>query len=87
MYKDASLPEGHTRYIVYVNVKDEAALEKIESDKARLIDPIWGYPVQPEDITVLVAETPVLKIELVRIRKARKMTREELAQIMRESRD
>jgi hypothetical protein len=87
LYKDKSFPEGHTRYIVYVNIKGGPALGKIESDKAQLIDPIWGYPVQPEDIPALVAQTPVSKDELVRILKARKMTREELAQIVREWRD
>lgn len=87
LYKDKSFPEGHTRYIVYVNIKGGPALEKIESDKAQLIDPIWGYPVQPEDVPTLVAETPVSKDELVRILKARKMTREELAQIVREWHD
>ncbi len=87
LYKDKSFPEGHTRYIVYVNIKGGPALEKIESDKAELIDPIWGYPVQPEDVPALVSETPVSKDELVRILKARKMTREELAQIVREWRD
>jgi hypothetical protein len=87
MYKDASLPEGHTRYIVYVNVKGGPALQKVESDEAQLIDPVWGYPVRPEDVPAPVAETPVSKDELVRILKARKMTREELAQIVREWRD
>lgn len=87
LYKDRSFPEGHTRYIVYLNIKGDFAAEKVESDKPNLIDPIWAYPVQREDLTALIAETPVSKEDLVRILKARKMTREDLAQIVREWRD
>ena len=84
MYKDYSFPEGHTRYIVYVNIKGEFQAEKAVSDKKNLIDPIWGETVQKDDLKQLMAETPVSKNDLVRILKARKVTREELAQILRE---
>lgn len=87
LYKDQSFAEGHTRYIVYVNIKGDIATEKVESEKAQLIDPIWGYPVQREDLLDLMADTPVSKNDLVRILKARKMTREELAQIVRDWQD
>lgn len=87
LYKDYSFPEGHTRYIVYLNIKGSFAAEKVESDKPNLIDPIWGYPVQRDDLAELMAGTPISKDDLVRILKARKMTREELAQIVREWRD
>ncbi|KAF1038921.1 MAG: hypothetical protein GAK35_03735 [Herbaspirillum frisingense] len=87
MYKDYSFPEGHTRYIVYVNVKGGFEAEKIVSDKQNLIDPIWGETVKKEDLKQLMDDTPVSKGELVRILKARKMMREELAQIVREWKD
>jgi hypothetical protein len=84
MYKDYSFPEGHTRYIVYVNVKGEFQAEKVVSDKKNMIDPIWGETVKKEDLKQLMAETPISKDDLVRILKARKITREELAQILRD---
>lgn len=84
MYKDYSFPEGHTRYIVYVNIKGEFQAERIISDKKNLIDPIWGETVKREDLKQLMAETPISKNDLVRILKARKITREELAQILRD---
>jgi hypothetical protein len=87
LYKDYEFPEGHTRYIVYINVKGSVDTEKIESDKVNLVDPIWGYRVRPEDLPALMASTPISKEDLVRILKARKMTREDLAQIVREWRD
>ena len=84
LYKDRDFPEGITRYIVYLNIKSTFETEEIVSDKPNLIDPIWGRPVQRNDLPFLMANTPVTKDDLVRILKARKMTREELAQIVRE---
>lgn len=84
MYKDYSFPEGHTRYVVYINVKDQFLAEKVVSDKINLIDPIWGETVKKDDLKQLVGETPISKDDLVRILKARKITREELAQLVRE---
>ena len=84
LYKDRDFAEGFTRYIVYVNIKSEFAAEEIVSDKPNLIDPIWGHPVQRDDLPFLMANTPVSKDDLVRILKARKMTREDLAQIVRD---
>lgn len=84
LYKDQSFAEGHTRYLVYLNIKGDVATEKIESDKPNLIDPIWAYPVQCDDLPDLISETPIGKDDLVRILKTRKMTREDLAQIVRD---
>lgn len=82
LYKDYSFPEGHTRYIVYVNVKGDFQAENVVSDKKNLIDPIWGTTVKKDDLKQLMAETPISKNDLVRILKARKFTREELVQIL-----
>ena len=84
LYKDRDFPEGFTRYVVYLNIKSEFAAEEIVSEKQNLVDPIWGHPVQRDDLPFLMANTPVTKDDLVRILKARKMTREELAQIVRD---
>lgn len=87
LYKDYDAPEGFTRYRIYINIKAEFAAEEVVSDKPNLIDPIWGHPVQRDDLPYLLANTPVSKDDLVRILKARKMTREDLAQIVRDWRD
>lgn len=84
MYRDHSFPEGHTRYIVYVNFKGAFAADVVESDKPNLIDPIWAHTVKKEDVHKLMADTPVSQDDLVRILKARKVTREELARIVRD---
>lgn len=87
LYKDYAFPEGHSRYIVYVNIKAQVATKTVVSDKPNFTVPLWGEPVRPEDLPLLLANTPVSKEDLVRILKARKMTREDLAQIVREWKD
>lgn len=84
MYKDDSFPEGHTRYIVYVNIKDKFSSEQIKSDKPDLIDPIWAFPVEKEEVSKLMTAVPISKEDLIRILKARQVTREDLVQIIRE---
>jgi hypothetical protein len=87
LFKEYDFPEGFTQYKVYINIKAQFAAEEIVTDKPNLTDPIWAYPVKPEDLPKLIADTPVSKDDLVRILKARKMTREDLAQIVREWQD
>jgi hypothetical protein len=87
LYKFKDFPEGHTTYIAYINIKGEFASERVESDKANLIDPMWALKIRPEEVRVLLDSTPVSKDDLVRILKARKMTRDDLAQIVRDWKD
>lgn len=83
LYEDWAAPEGFTRYKVYINIKGDPAMEKVVSDKINLIDPIWAQQIYPGDLPKLMADTPVTKDDLVRILKARKATREDLAEIVR----
>jgi len=84
LYPDYTFPEGHTRYIVYINIKAQIAAREIVSDKPNFIAPLWAEPVATRDLPALMANTPVSKKDLVRILKARAVTREDLAQIVRE---
>jgi hypothetical protein len=87
LYEDYGFPEGHTRYIVYINIKARFASKEIVSDKPNFIAPLWAEPVKPQDLPKLISDTPISKDDLVRILKARKMTREDLAHIVREWKD
>ena len=49
LYKDWTFPEGHTRYLVYLNVKGPIAAERVDSNQSNLVDPIWAYRVQRKD--------------------------------------
>lgn len=87
LYKYHEFPEGHTTYMVYINIKGEFKSKSITSDKPNLVYPIWADTIQPEQISKLLSNTPISKDDLVDILKARKMTRNELAQIVREWKD
>jgi hypothetical protein len=85
LYKFETFSEGHTTYIAYINIKGDFARELVESKYS--VDPMWASTIRPEDVQVLLDKTPVSKDDLVRILKARKMTRDDLAQIVREWKD
>ncbi|WP_295990249.1 hypothetical protein [Rugamonas sp.] len=87
LYKYHDFPEGHTTYIAYINIKGEFKSKTVVSDKINLVYPIWADTIQPEQLSKLIATTPISKDDLVDILKARKMTRDDLAQIVREWKD
>lgn len=87
LYKFKDFPEGHTTYLAYINIKGPFASKRIESNEANLIDPMWAMRISPEEVAVLVQNTPISKDDLIRILKARKMTRDDLTQIVREWKD
>lgn len=84
LYKDESFAEGHTRYRVYINIKGAFAADAVTADKANLIDPIWAYTIKKDELRPLLATSPVSKNELVAILKARKLTRADIEQLLRE---
>lgn len=84
LYKDMSFPEGHTRYIAYINVKGAFDCEQVSSAKANLVEPLWAYTIKADEVKALMDAVPVTRDELVRILKARNVTREQLEQVLRE---
>jgi hypothetical protein len=84
MYKLRSYAEGHTTYMVYLNVKGEFANQAVESEHENLIDPIWAVPVEVEDVPKILGEAPITRDDLVRILKARAVSKDDLAYIVRE---
>lgn len=87
LYKFKDFPEGHTTYLAYINIKGPFAAERIEANEANLIDPMWAMRVRPEEVAVLLQNTPISKDDLTRILKARKVTRDDLAQLVRDWKD
>lgn len=85
LYKFETFPEGHTTYIAYINIKGSFSHEIVESEYS--VDPMWASVIRPEDVQILLDKTPVSKDDLIRILKARKMTRDDLAQIVRDWKD
>lgn len=81
LYHDKSWPEGHDTFHVYFHFKG-----KLDSEpaNAEIIAPLWLRSVDSTEVSKLMHDYPISKDELVKILKAKKMTREELAQIVRE---
>jgi hypothetical protein len=84
LYKVRSYAEGHTTYLVYLNIKGKFANQAMESEHENLIDPIWATPVEVDDVPKLLGETPLTRDDLVRILKARAVSKDDLAYIVRE---
>lgn len=81
IYYDRAWPEGHQTYHVYFHFKGD--LKAAPAD-ASMISPLWLRTVDPEELPKLLHDYPVSKDELVAILKARKITKAELVQIVRE---
>lgn len=84
LYHDKSWAEGHDTYHVYFHFKGKLEAEPANPD---IVAPLWLRSVERSEVSKLVGDYPITKDELVKILKAKKMTREELAEIVREWRE
>lgn len=81
LYFDKAFPEGHVRYIIYINYKGKA-LELQESDKPGFIAPSWIHQIDKDELTQLMNKYPLSKDDLKRILKSNSFTRAELIEII-----
>ena len=84
LYHDKSWPEGHETLHVYFNLKGNIDFQKADPS---VVSPLWLRTVDPAELTKLLQDYPLTKNDLVRILKARKISRDELAEIVREWKD
>jgi hypothetical protein len=83
MYYEKSLPEGFSRYRVYINTEktlNDLQLQTLED--TTMIDPIWADSVQKEDLSKLIADYPITKDELQKILKSPHLTKEEIREVL-----
>ena len=81
LYYDKSWAEGHSTYHVYFHFKGE--FKSAPTDGSG-IDPIWLRTVDSDDLPKLLTEYPVSKEELTNILKAKRATKQDLVQILRD---
>lgn len=74
--------EGHQLYTIEVFAKGELTAERVSKDTP--VESTWLYRIEAEDVEKILHDYPLSKDDLIRVLKARKMTRDELAQIVRE---
>jgi hypothetical protein len=84
LYLDKSWPEGHSTYHVYFHFKGDF---KATAADSKMITPLWLRTVDADEVTKLMSEYPVSRDDLLAILKVRKMTRDDLAQIVRDWKD
>lgn len=84
LYHEKSWPEGHTTYKAYFHFKGALASEPFDP---KVLSPSWLYTLDKEDVMKLMQEYPLTLGELRKLLKARKVTREEYIQILRDWED
>jgi hypothetical protein len=81
LYYDKSWDEGHSTYHVYFHFKGEFKSTPADSSG---IDPIWLRTVDSDELPKLLSEYPVSRDELVSLLKAKRATKQDLVQILRD---
>lgn len=81
LYYDKSWDEGHSTYHVYFHFKGEFKSSPTDSSG---IDPIWLRTVDSAELPKLISEYPVSRDELAAILKAKRATKQDLVQILRD---
>lgn len=84
LYYDKSWAEGHSTYHVYFHFKGDF---KSEPADASGIDPIWLRTIDAGELPVLVSEYPVSRADLTNILKAKRATKQDVEQILRDWKD
>jgi len=81
LYYDSTLPEGHDRFTVYLNVEG-TELKLNDNNPSDLIDPITAYPFEHEDIIDLLNNYPASKKDIMKILKAQPISTEDAQDII-----
>jgi hypothetical protein len=79
LYLDKSWPEGHDTYHVYFHFKGDFKATPVDSD---VIVPVWLRSVDSSELGKLVSDYPISRGELAALLKAKRITKQDLAQIL-----
>jgi len=82
LYHQESFAEGHARYAIEVIYQANFDGERLK--EGEFADPLSLFSMEPEDAGKLLKDYPLSKDDLVRILKARQVTRAELEQMVLE---
>ena len=85
MYYEKSLPEGFSRYRVYINT--EKTLNNLQLQTLAdpsVIDPVWAGAVENDDLSKIIADHPITKGELHQILKNSHLTKDEINEVLKD---
>ncbi len=86
LYHDRSFPEGHDRYVVYLNHKGAIAHEEVPMKPeygGSFIDPLWLANVDADTLREIFKRFPLSKNDIAAAIKANEITKDDLADIIR----
>ncbi|NNA55715.1 hypothetical protein HBO27_07710 [Pseudomonas koreensis] len=86
LYHDKSFPEGHDRYVVYLNHKGAIAHEDVPMKPeygGSFIDPLWLSNVDDDTLKEIFKRFPLSKKDIAAAIKANEITKDDLADIIR----
>jgi hypothetical protein len=79
LYLDKSWPEGHETYHVYFHFKGKFKATPSDSD---MIAPLWLRTVDSSELGKVINDYPLSREELTDLLKAKRVTKQDLAQIL-----
>ena len=86
LYHDKSFPEGHDRYVVYLNHKGAIAHDEVPMKPeygGSFIDPLWISNIDVDTLKEIFKRFPLSKEDVVAAIKSNEITRDDLADIIR----
>ncbi|WP_248740710.1 hypothetical protein [Pseudomonas sp. MWU12-2029] len=86
LYHDKSFPEGHDRYVVYLNHKGAIAHEEVPMKPeygGSFIDPLWLANIDADTLKDIFKRFPLSKKDISAALKANEITKDDLADIIR----
>lgn len=86
LYYDKSFPEGHDRYIVYLNHKGSIAHEEVSMESeygGSFVDPLWVANIDADTLKEIFKRFPLSKKDVSAALKANEITKDDLADIIR----
>ncbi len=86
LYHDKSFPEGHDRYVLYLNHKGVIAHEEVPMKPeygGSFIDPLWLVNVDADTLIEIFKRFPLSKKDIAAAIKANELTKDDLADIIR----
>ncbi|WP_367253589.1 hypothetical protein [Pseudomonas sp. stari2] len=86
LYHDKSFPEGHDRYVVYLNHKGAIAHEETPMKPeygGSFIDPLWLANIDADTLKDIFKRFPLSRKDIFAALKANEITKDDLADIIR----
>lgn len=87
LYLDGSMPEGFYRFIIYANFNGIPDSEKIPMKLewgGNYIAPVWLEKITKDELKKMMQQFPLTKKNVLEIIKSNELTRDDLADIVRQ---